>query len=82
MSGLQHRNIIRLFAHVETPTHISLKMELMRGGDLFERLEKLVRGPSPALLCVYMYVYKCVSERMCMHMCVRVCVRTVPGPPL
>ena len=43
MRMLVHKNIIRLYADVETETHFVLKMELLRGGDLFERLEKLVR---------------------------------------
>jgi len=44
MSMLVHKNIIRLYNSVETEHYFVLKMELMRGGDLFERLEKLVRS--------------------------------------
>ena len=42
MSRLNHPNIIKMREFVETSEYYILVMELMRGGDLFDRLEKQV----------------------------------------
>ncbi len=43
MRLLNHKNIIRLKDFADLQAHYVLVMELMLGGDLFERLEKQVR---------------------------------------
>ena len=40
MKLVTHPNIIRLKESVETPEYFILVMELMKGGDLFDRLQQ------------------------------------------
>jgi len=39
MRRVRHPNIVMLKEFVQTTTHYVIVMDLMRGGDLFERLE-------------------------------------------
>ena len=43
MSQLRHPNIVQLIVAYETPMHYFLVMELVTGGELFERLLEKVR---------------------------------------
>jgi serine/threonine protein kinase len=44
LATLKHPNIITLYQHVETPSHVVLIFELMNGGDLLSFMVK--RGPT------------------------------------
>jgi len=52
LKRINHERIIRFHEFIQTETHDIIVMELMRGGDLFERLSNLpdVR----AILFVYL----------------------------
>lgn len=41
MKRINHERIIRFHEFIQTETHDIIVMELMRGGDLFERLSNL-----------------------------------------
>lgn len=43
MQRVRHRNVIALKSFVETPKYYILVMEIMRGGDLFDRISEKVR---------------------------------------
>ena len=55
MSQLRHPNIVQLILAYETPTHYFLVMELVTGGELFERLLEKVRSHINHACCASAY---------------------------